>query len=73
MRTPIPEYLDAMVLHTRNAICDTLNNPDLWSEKIIKRTLERTNSQAFNIEDAQLVIKDYVAVLSEAIRNGENV
>ena len=71
MKTPIPDYLESMVNNTRDAFCDTLHNPALWSETIAKRTLERTGSHAFNIQDVQLVIKDYVAVLSEVIRKGE--
>ncbi len=71
MKTPIPDYLEAMVNNSRDAFCDTLHNPALWSEALAKRTLERIGSQAFNISDVQTVIKDYVSVLSEAIRRGE--
>ncbi len=71
MKTPIPDYLEGMVNNSREAFCDTLHNPSLWSETIAKRTLERLGSQAFNIQDVQTVIKDYVSVLSEAIRKGE--
>lgn len=73
MKTPIPTYLEGMVNSSRDAFCDTLHNPELWSETLAKRTLERIGSQAFNINDVQLVIKDYVAVLSEAIRKGETL
>lgn len=73
MKTPIPNYLEDMVNHTRNAFCDTLNNPQLWSESLARRTLERLGSQAFNIKDVQLIIKDYVSVLSETIRRGETI
>ncbi len=72
MKTPIPDYLEDMVRNSRDTFCDTLHNPGLWSETLAKRTLERMGSHAFNITDVQAIIKDYVSVLSETIRKGEN-
>ncbi len=73
MKVPVPDYLDAMVQNSREAFCDTVHNPTMWSETLAKRTLERIGSQAFNVNDVQTIIKDYVSVLSEAIRKGETL
>jgi hypothetical protein len=73
MRQNVPQYMDSMVNNTRDAFCDILHNPSLWSEKIIKETLTRTGSQPFNIQDVQTLVKDYLTVLSEHIRRGEDL
>ena len=73
MKVPVPDYLDAMVQNSREAFCYTVHNPTMWSETLAKRTLERIGSQAFNVNDVQTIIKDYVSVLSEAIRKGETL
>jgi hypothetical protein len=73
MKTTVPDYLQTMITNTRDAFCDTLHNPQLWSETLAKRTLERIGSNAFNINDVQMIIKDYVSVLSEAVRKGETL
>ncbi len=73
MKTHIPDYMEQIVINTRDAFCDTLHNPTLWSETLVKRTLERTGSQAFNINDVQMIVKDYLSVLSEAVRKGETI
>ncbi len=71
MKVNIPEYMESYVNSTRDAFCETLHNPSLWSEPIIKKTLERVGGQAFNFEDVQVIIKDYLTVLAESIRRGE--
>jgi len=35
--------------------------------------LQRSGSQPFNIEDVQAIVKDYLVVLSDAIRRGEDL
>lgn len=72
MKIQIPEYFSSMVSSSRDDFCDVLHNPALWSDPIIKKTLERVGSQAFNIEDVQLIIKDYLTVLAETIRKSES-
>lgn len=71
MPEKFPEYLSGMVSSSKDAICDLLHNPALWSQQMAKRTLERSGGQAFNIQDVQSIIKDYVTVLSETIRRGD--
>jgi hypothetical protein len=39
---------------------------------MITKTLRRLGSTTFNIQDVQMIIKDYLSVLGEAIRKGEN-
>ena len=73
MRQNVPTYMDPVFSNTRDAFCDILHNPSLWSEKIIKETLTRAGSQPFNIEDVQSLVKDYLTVLSENIRRGEDL
>jgi len=73
MNIQVPDYLAGMVSSSREAFCEMLHNPALWSEPIVKKTLERVGSQAFNIEDVQLIIKDYLTVLAETIRKGESL
>ncbi len=73
METQIPNYLDVLVSNSKNAFCETLHNPSLWSEGMIKRTLERSGGTTFNITDVQTIVKDYLTVLSETIRRGDNL
>jgi hypothetical protein len=73
MRHSVPDYLDNMVQSTRDAFCDTLHNPSLWSDKLIKETLNRMGGSPFNIEDVQAIVKDYLTVLSETIRRGDSL
>ena len=73
MKQNVPKFMDSVVANTRDSFCDILHNPSLWSEKIIKETLTRTGTQPYNIEDVQSLIKDYLTVLSENIRRGEDL
>ena len=73
MRNNVPQYMDPVFTNTRDAFCDILHNPSLWSDKIIKETLTRTGGQPFNIQDVQVLIKDYLTVLAENIRRGEDL
>ena len=73
MRQNVPDYLESMVTNSRDAFCETLHNPSLWSKSIIKRTLERSEGSTFNINDVQTIVKDYLAVLSETVRRGETI
>jgi len=72
MAVQVPDYLASVVDSSRDSFCDMLHNPSLWSEAMVRRTLERVGGQAFNIQDVQQIIKDYLTVLSESIRKGEN-
>jgi hypothetical protein len=66
-----PDYMDTLVTSSRNAFCDALHNPSLWSEKIVQQTLARRGGAPFDIEDAQSIIQDYLTVLSEDVRRGK--
>lgn len=69
----VPDYMDTLVTSSRDAFCDVLHNPALWSEKIIQQTLTRMGGAPFDIEDVRSVIKDYLTVLSENVRRGETL
>ena len=69
----IPDYMTGVVTNTRNAFSDMLTNPVLWSDNIIKETLNRSGSQAFNISDVQHLVKNYLTLLSETIKEGRNI
>ena len=73
MTVQIPDYFSGVVDHSKESFCDMLHNPALWSDTIVKKTLERMGGQAFNYEDVQEIIKDYLTVLSETIRKGESL
>ncbi len=67
----VNEQFSHIVDASRDAFCTMLNNPSLWSEGMVTKTLQRMGSSAYNIQDVQMIIKDYLSVLSEAIRKGE--
>ncbi len=73
MRQSVPNYLDPLVTTTRDAFCDILHDPSLWSEKMIQQTLSRLGGTPFNIEDVQNIVKDYLTVLADNIRRGESL
>jgi hypothetical protein len=73
MRQHVPNYMNTMVNNTRDAFCDILHDPSLWSDRIIKETLARSGGQPFNIQDVQTLVKDYLTVLAENIRRGEDL
>ena len=73
MKTFSSDFFANIVSSSREAFCDLLHNPALWSEDIVRQTFERSGAQPFNIEDAQGLIKDYLTVLAEHFRKGENV
>ena len=73
MKQNVPHFMDSVVTSTRDAFCDILHNPSLWSDRIIKETLTRTGSQPYNIQDVQTLVKDYLTVLAENIRRGEDL
>lgn len=70
MKQQVPDYMNTVFTSTRDAFCEILHNPSLWSDEIIKETLNRTGSQPFDIQDVQTLVKDYLTVLSENIRRG---
>gem|GEM_PF-2492180 len=55
---------------TQNGLCEFFNNPVLWSESFIHKTMERSGSKPFNYEDVQTIVKDYLSVVSEYVRRG---
>jgi hypothetical protein len=63
-----PEYFKPVHEHTKESFIDLLNNPVLWSDAMVNRTLQRVGAKPFDIEDARLLIKDYLAVLVDVIR-----
>ena len=56
---------------SRDVMLTVLNNPAHWSEAMITKTLQRLGGAAYNIQDVQSIIKDYLSVLAETIRKGE--
>ncbi len=52
---------------TRKALSSALDNPELWSEPVIRETLARTGSQSFSIHDLQTIIREYLYVLSDRL------
>lgn len=72
MATMMPEYLKSVVTFHKDAYCDLLSRSGLWSENMATRTFERLGGQAHNIEDVQIVIREYLNVLTDAIRKEEN-
>ncbi len=63
-----PEYLKPVYNHTKESFIDVLNNPVLWSDPMIQKTLQRVGAKPFDIEDVRLIIKDYLAVLVDTFR-----
>lgn len=51
----------------RKTLANALDNPELWSEPVIRETLARTGSQSFSIHDLQTIIREYLYVLSDRI------
>ena len=72
MATMMPEYLKTVVNFHKDSYCDLLGRPGLWSETMATRTLERLGGQAHNIEDVQIIIREYLSVLTDAIKKEEN-
>lgn len=58
---------------SRDVMLTILNNPALWSEAMITKTLQRLGGAAYNIQDVQAIVKDYLTILAEAIRKGETL
>ena len=70
-KKPEHNYMDKLVTSSRAAFVEALQNPELWSEKIIQQTLSRRGGTPFDIEDAQAIVKDYLTVLAENVRKGK--
>ncbi len=64
-------YFEEVGESCRATLVDLFNNPSLWSDTMVTKTLQRIGGSAFSIHDVQLIIKDYLSVLAEAIRKGE--
>jgi hypothetical protein len=45
-----------------------LDNPGLWSHEMAEKTLERTEGMPYDTERVRLVIKNYLGVLRDALR-----
>jgi hypothetical protein len=73
MEEKSPSAQKSWLQSNRNAVAELLGNPNLFSEALCRRTMERANAQGFNIRDVQHVIETYLDVLREAIRKGEQL
>lgn len=73
MKLDVPEHMASIIESHKNAVCDMLSEPGLWSDTMIKRTLQRGGAQPFNIEDVRSIVKDYLTVLSDSLRKGETI
>jgi hypothetical protein len=67
------EYFGTMARSSANAFSRMLNDPALWSETMIRRTMGQSSGSVYNILEVQLIIRDYLGVLSEAMRKGERL
>ena len=72
MATMMPQYLKSVVNFQKDAWCDLLGRPGLWSETMATRTLERLRGQPHDIGDVQIVIREYLKVLADAIKREED-
>ncbi len=52
---------------SKDSVCMLQNDPALWSEDVISRTMRRHEATAINIQDARSFIKDYLNVLCESM------
>ena len=68
-----PHKISALDKTSREQFSSMLANRGLWSEKIVKETLNRSGGHPFNVEDVQTIVKDYLGVLSDTIERGEDV
>ncbi len=58
--------------HCRDIFSDSmLNDPALWSESMVKETCQRLGRSSCNVQEVQSVIKNYLDVLGDALRKGE--
>jgi hypothetical protein len=64
------DYFKPIIESYQGSLCDFLNTPELWSDHMIQRTLERSAGKPFNVEDVRSIIKDYLTVLSDFVRKG---
>jgi hypothetical protein len=64
----VPEYFKPVFEHAKESFIDLLNDPVLWSDPMVTKTLQRVGGKPFDIEDVRLLIKDYLAVLADTIR-----
>lgn len=67
--TPANRYWYPVWYSVQNGFCDFLNSPILWSDEIIKTTLERSNTKTYNMEDCRTIVKDYLNVVCEFMRH----
>ena len=68
--TPKTDWMYPFYYSTQNGLCEFLNNPILWSEPFIHKTMERSGGKPFNYDDVQTIIKDYLSVVCEYVRKG---
>jgi hypothetical protein len=65
---PTTRYFYPVWHGVQNGFCDFLNNPILWSDEMIRSTLERSGTKTYNPEDCRMIVKDYLWVLQDFIR-----
>jgi hypothetical protein len=65
-----PNSYEGFVNESTEAFCKMLKNPELWSQTMAQRTLRRIGSSAYNIQDVQHIIREYLSLLSESVQAG---
>ena len=73
MEAKNPGAQKSWLYENRNAVAELLKNPNLFSEALCRRTMERASAQGFNIRDVQHVIETHLGVLRDAIQKGEQL
>ncbi len=66
----VPEFRE---YYPRETFCKMQNDSALWSEDVVRKTLQRFAGTNFNLQDAQMFIKDYLSELCEEGLRGESV
>lgn len=66
----VPQFLQPIAEGFENVVCSALNNPKVWDDTRLQKTLRRTDTKSFDINEARSLIKDHMAVISEEYRQG---
>jgi len=57
--------------YPKETFCKMKNDPSLWSEETVRKTLQRFAGTTLNLQDAQIFIKDYLSDLCDDFLTGE--
>lgn len=60
-----PQTLREFVGRKQQDFCHVIESPEMWSETMAQRTLSRLGSTAYNIQDVQRIIHEYLNVLCD--------